>query len=569
MYRNNKNREEKNYYISGGNGFLEGLEFSSLMIPIDNRSKGLLRLSVEQKIKMLELKVELHKLMFDLSDVKLVNTIMKGIIERCDQNPLNNDSIFNSITSRIIGSFRYNYYQLEDLSGKFKFINEYDDLNEEIDFPGDIFGWKMKLFVRDIKRMQRYINSFLFNYPIILDTLRFVENRASSLKPAAENESLFEEPIKTATGENEIIEPEERTLIDEILEFLIISPQLLSYLIHLTLNYFRFFKISCLEQNEKKLTVKLDHIVPCELLINRSYLYGLLKSIENVSLDTVNLHTKNLSKFIYNYEDKLGNIELCCCNFILFFFCIRHLIETHKTWVSNNINDLFLNVDTQIRMLNQYIPKISGIPIKYEKCEKEELESPASEIKRISEKYSYMKSMDQEKFVEFVFDEVGKNTKEPTGINIGIKNILDLDSLVQNKNLENEFINKFDKSNLNMILSYHKTEDGKISSNAFDLFMKYLENPVVIITEKERANLIPNNILNCFEKLKNLLNDTNFRKDDINTQHYYEKLINVLPEDFQFSNVLYMIYQIIVPYMNYFHNIRLFEDVFLTTYKIE
>lgn len=547
---------------------MKDLEFSSLMIPIDNKVKGLIRISVEQKIKMLELKVELHRLMFDLNDVKLVNTIMKGIIERCDQNPLNNDSIFSTINSKILKSFRYNYYQLEDLSNKFKFINEYDDLNEEVEFPGDIFGIKMKLFVRDVRRIQRFINSFLFNYPIILDTLRFIENKAESLKPAAENGSYFEEPIKTAAGENELVELDERTLIDQILEFLIISPQLLSYLIHLILNYYRFFKISECNLSEKKLTVKLNSIVPCELAVNKSYLYGLMKSLENVSLDTVNLHTKNLTKFMYNYADKLGNIELCCCSFILFFFSLRHLIETHKTWLETNIDDVFLNVDGQIRMLNKYIPKISGIPVEYVKCEKEEEDSPAAEIKRISEKYAYMKSMDQEKFAEFVFNETGQ-PKTAAGINIGIKNILDLDKLASNKESVSEFIERNEKQNLNSILSYQKTEDNKITTNSFSLFLKYIENPVVLVTDKEKTSSIPNNVLNCFEKLKSLLNDSNFRKEDINTQHYYEKLMNVLPEDFQFPNAMYIIYQIIVPYMNYFHGVKLFEDVFLTTYKIE
>ena len=538
------------------------------MIPIDNNKKGLLRLSVEQKIKLLELKIELHMLMIDLSDPNLVNTIMKSIIEKCDYNPLNNDSIFSSINSKIVDTYRYNYYQLEDLSEKFKFINEYSNLNEEIVLPKEIFNWNMKLFVRDIKRMQRYINSFLFNYPIILDTLRFVENRTSSLKPAAENGSLFEEPIKTAAGENNLIEPEERTLIDEILEFLIISPQLLSYLVHLILNYYRFFDLSNIESTEKLTTVKLNSIVPCELSVNKSYLYGLIKSIENVSLDTVNLHTKNLSKFMYNYANKLGNIEICCCNFILFFFSIRHLIETHKTWLLNNISDVFLNVDGQIRMLNKYIPKISGIPLKYEKCDKEEKDSPSAEIKRISEKYSYMKSMDQEKFAEFVFEEIGKNPKTAAGINIGIKNILDIEALSKNKESVSEFIEQQDKSKLNMILSYQKTENDKITTNAFSLFLKYLENPVVLVTEKEKTSLIPNNVLNCFEKLKGILNDSNFRKEDICTQHYYEELIKILPDDFQFPNMMYIIFQIIVPYMNYFHNVKLFEDVFLTTYKI-
>ena len=136
-----------------------------------------------------------------------------------------------------------------------------------------------------------------------------------------------------------------------------------------------------------------------------------------------------------------------------------------------------------------------------------------------------------------------------------------------NASNDSEFIDRKDKSNLNLILSYQKTENNKITTNAFSLFLKYLENPVVLVTEKDKTSLIPNNVLNCFEKLKSLLNDSNFRKEDINTQHYYEKLMEVLPEDFQFPNVMYIIYQIIVPYMNWFHGIKLFEDVFLTTYK--
>ena len=536
------------------------------MIPIDNKVKGLLRFSIEQKIKLLELKVELHRLMFDLNDVKLVNTIMKGLIERIDQNPLNNDSIFSSINSKIIKQFNYNYYQLEDLSNKFKFINEYDDLNEEIDFPGDIFKCKMRLFVRDIKRMQRFINSFLFNYPIILDTLRFVEKRTSGLVlPAAESEGLFNEPVKTAVEKEEetLVENNERTLIDEILEFLIISTPLLSYLIHLILNYYRFFNISKINKTDNKLTISLNGIVPNELYINKAYLLGLISSLEKVSLDIVNLHTKNLVKFIYNYSEKLSNIELCCCNYILLFFCIRHLLETHKNWLNNNLEEVFCNSNSQIKLLNKYIPKISGLPIEYQYCEKEE---KLTDVQKISEQYKYMKSIDQEKFAEFVFNDLDQPPNSAAGINIGLRNVLDLDTLFQNKEQTSEFIDQQQK-NLISLLSYQKNED-KVITNAFSLFLKYIENPVVLVTEKDKVHQLPNNVVNCFEKLKSLLNDNNFKKENINTQYYYEKLMKILPEDFQFSNTLYIIYQIIIPYMYYFYDVKMFEDVFLTTYKI-
>ncbi len=539
------------------------LEFSTLMIPIDNKAKGLLRFSIEQKIKLLELKVELHKLMFDLNDVKLVNTIMKGLIERIDQNPLNNDSIFSSINSKIVREFTYNYYQLEDLSMKFKFINDYYDLNEEIDFPGEIFKCNMKLFVRDIKRMQRFVDSFLFNYPIILDTIRFVERKISL--PAAENEGLYNEPVKSAAEKEEtIIENTERTLIDEVLEFLIISPQLLSYLVHLILNYYRFYNLTNVEKNSNDLILSFNSIIPNELYINKAYLLGLLTSIENVSLDTVNLHTKNLVKFVFNYYDKLNNIELCCCNFILLFFCIRHLMETHKTWLNQNLKEVFCNVQSQIKILNKYIPRISGLPIDYKYCEKEE---ELTDVKDISEKYNYMKSIDQEKFAEFVFNDLDHPPNSAAGIKIGLKNLINLNNLLENKEQTSEFIDK-QHQHLNLLTSYQKKEEDKIITDAFRLFLKYVENPVVLVTEKDKVHNIPNNVINCFEKLKSLLNDNNFKKEYINTQYYYEKLSEVLPDDFQFPNTLYIIYQIIIPYMYYFHDITLLEDVFLTTYKI-
>lgn len=542
------------------------LEFSSLMIPIDNKVKGLLRFSIEQKIKLLELKVELHKLMFDLNDVKLVNTIMKGLIERIDLNPLNNDSIFSSINSKIIKCFNYNYYQLEDLSMQFKFINQYRDLNEEINFPGDIFQCNMRLFVRDIKRMQRFVDSFLFNYHIILDTVRFVDKKTSSLtSPAAESEGLFNDPPKPAAGKEEktLVENNERTLIDEILEFLIISPPLLSYLVYLILNYYRFFNLTDINKTDNKLPISFNSIIPNELYINKAYLLGLISSLESISLDIVNLHTKNLVKFVYNYSDKLSNIELCSCNYILLFFCIRHLLETHKNWINNNLEEVFCRPKVQIKILNKYIPKISGLPIEYSYCEKEE---ELTDVQKISEKYNYMKSIDQEKFAEFVFNDLDQPPNSAAGIKIGLRNILDLNNFLQNKEQSNEFIDQQQK-NLITLLSYQKN-DNKIITKAFSLFLKYIENPVILVTEKDKVHQVPNNVVNCFEKLKSLLNDNNFKKEHINTQYYYEKLMEVLPEDFQFPNTLYIIYQIIIPYMYYFHDISMFEDVFLTTYKI-
>jgi len=340
---------------------VERIEFSSIIVPIDNKVKGLIRLSIEPKIKFLELKSEVHMLMFDLNDNDLVNTLMKSIVDQCDINPINNDSIFNSVSSKIVSQNTYNYYQLEELSEFFSFINSYKDLNEIVTIP-EIFGVRtVSLLVRDIKRLQRYVNGFLFNYQMILDTLRYVDKKSEMISLKPREEGLFIEAAPPAEIEesNEII-IEKNTRIDDILEFLVISPQILGYAIHLIFNFYNYVNNSEISKvQDNKFIFKFGGIFPTDLSVNRAYVMGLTEAIDDVSLDKINLLMKNLVKYLVNYHEELSGVELSLILMALFFFSLRHLTETHRTWVFSNLDQVFCDKQFQSRRY------VSSVEFKY------------------------------------------------------------------------------------------------------------------------------------------------------------------------------------------------------------
>lgn len=560
------------------------MNFSSLIIPINNKSKGIFKFYIQNQFNNLELIIELHKILFNIDDIELINTVMKSITDKCDVNPLNNEDIFNSISTKIIIKKNLNYYQIEEIISNLDFIQNYSDLNEKIQLPSNLFGIKVTISVRDVKRIQRYINSFLFNYSILLDTIRYVDNQINNQinKPSGLFDNINNENCTNAKAtlsscsapraasdstsnsvEDAVAIKIGKTMVDEILEFLIVSPHLQSYLIHLICNYYRYFKISEINKKEdKNIILCFGNIFQNDLSINKPYILGLIESIQKVSLEKINLLTKNLIKYIFTVSNEIQPLQIQACVYILFFYSLRHILETHESWVKDNIENIFSNCKNQEKILNKYITKISDYPIKFVFKPEKEIENQEYNIDEISTKYNYLKELDQEKFADYVFDETSKGHTDDS-FEIGIKNILNVDKLIDYKTLKSDLIENKVLQNLNSLIYYQrKPENKKIITDTFKHFLKFIDNPVYITTIKN--SIIPNNILNSFEMLKNILNDKNFNNTEINTFQYYKILKKFFPNDFQFTNYLYIIYQIIIPYMYYFYNISEFEDCFLT-----
>ena len=158
----------------------DAYEFSSLVVPIDDQVKGLVRMVVVSRLgKLLELEVEIHQLKLNTNDPDLVRTLMKSVVDRLDNNPSGGDDLFNSFSSNVVRKHTYNYYGIEDLVQRFGFLREVDrgDPDARIRVPRELFDVGFTLLVRDVRRLKRFVDALLFNYHLIVDTIRYVDRR--------------------------------------------------------------------------------------------------------------------------------------------------------------------------------------------------------------------------------------------------------------------------------------------------------------------------------------------------------------------------------------------------------
>lgn len=561
--------------------------FSSLYVPIDNKLKGLVKIYILNEVKFLEMVVEIHQILFDINDSNLIKTIMKSITDQCETNPTNNDNIFNSISTKILGVKKINYYELENLVEKFKFLNQYnkDDLNQLIQLPSELFGFSAKIPLRHVYRIKRYTESFLFNYTVLSDILKYVDMHIGEKEhPPIDQNVLLPGLDQSGSDRNNVIKKDqnskenesslevqknEKSRIDQILDFVAICPQLFNYCLYQIFNFFPILKLTSVEVSDNKILFYCPEIFPYSTHFNRSYILGLIESIEKIEIGKINLLIKNLIKMIFNDEKKITSCESHICILILFFFALRHLIETHKNWIENHIDLIFSELELQLKMLNKYITQISGIQVNFLKKEpnQDDLDESISEIEQVSKKYIHLKNLDQFEFANIVYNELKQlEPKSKNPLKITTRNILNIEKYLKNQETPCDFIqNSFaNRMNLTLLKYQPSQKNPKIITELLEIFLNYVENPVSLVAVKNGNHSIPNNILNLFEALKNFLNDENFHKSDINTLDYVLRLQQILPDDIPFTNVLFLVYQLIIPYMYYFYDVCIFDDCFLT-----
>lgn len=546
------------------------MNFSALIVPINNRVKGIIKLEILKSYESLILSVNFYKILFSSSDECLQDSIMDSLFESCKRDPTNSSNIFNSISTELIVSKKFNYSQLEDLSEKFNFINGNTDLDKKFALPCGVFGPAAILTVRDIKRMQRYVDSLLFNFNILNDTFRFTNKIESKIKNEKSDDNLFQKEVSPVSIISEEKENIEVTLIDHIFNFLSLDTQCIGYLIDLIYNYYRYYNDSSISiSTDNVLCVESSNLFSNVISFNKPLLLNIFESINTTSLDKSNLIVKNCIKFIENNKDNLENIHIKSLLFILLLYSLRHLNENYKLWYLNNIDSIVRDVKIQEKILNTYCNKISDISVSF-KINNNSNDNflDDNNLEEISKKYEYIKNIDQYKFITSVFSEFKQNDFIVAAPNLGSKVILNVEDLLNHEEKETELINSKLPKMKNYLLAFNRnTKNPKIITELFYHFLQFLNNPVYITMLPKKK--FPINIIKSFDVLKEILNDINFKKENNQTYNYYLILKNYFPEDFSYSNYLLIIYQIIIPHMYYYHKLIFFEDSFLNLYKIE
>ena len=120
-------------------------------------------------------------------------------------------------------------------------------------------------------------------------------------------------------------------------------------------------------------------------------------------------------------------------------------------------------------------------------------------------------------------------------------------------NILNNF--KFGKKDINLIFNYDF--NNKYLTESYKLFNEYIKNPDIFVLQNINSEL--KWLVNSFEKIQNIV--LNIDKNDNNLLRYYITLQKEF-DTFTHMNLLFIIYQLIIPYMYLNYNIDTFLDYF-------
>ena len=578
--------------------------YSSLILPLDyNNFKGLFTVNISKKINNLIVVLDVVRIKF--TDDSVSETIMNTIHELIDSNPPDIKSVLNTVNTESIIYQEMNYGQVEKfydvISNIFRKYQSGNDFSKYIPFSNKSSKIKIYIQVLYVRRLLRYLRSYLDNYQFFTDIIRYINTQISG-KNKVQSDELFTNYLNPSSQQstdtnlnnnknsdnsqdNRLDETDSQTLVKDpdeitdsyfkdIVDFLVLDPQTIGYLIQLIMNYYIYYPDSSLidESGNDKITIKSLPIFPNIISINKTFIVTLFDSLESTSLSKSNLIIKNVIKYLEKNKSTINHIHIKCLIYVLFIYSIRHILEINKNWIINNLDNIIYNVDIQNKILNTYISKIintniiiqltSDLSNYHESIESESL------INEISSKYKYLSNINQEEFANKVYEEYS-NTPEKNitdDFNIGLHSVLDITKIIASNSDsdDNQLIEIKLPRTKNILLNYeYDQENNKIITKEFKYFLKYCTNPIAI--KVMESNLI----FKYFDVLKDkILNDTNIKKESINTYYYYKLLQKHLPNETPFYVYLLLIFKIIVPYMYYYYGSTIFEDTFLFTYKL-
>lgn len=559
------------------------MKFSSFVILVDIKNfAGLIKLSIEQEKDGLGMTFELFQIKFNIDEPSIKEKIIDSIRQKCDRDPTNVSAIFSSLSVECKVSEKFNYYQLEDLDNNLSIIDTYTDLNEFKPIVG--FKVKGQLAVRDLKRIKRFVSSFLNNYNIISDTVRFAYNQQKQIdEKQQETISKNIETVVEKESSEELDVVSKDSLMTECLKFMSLAPQTLGHLIHLCLNYYRFYDDAFIEKEDRKLIINTPNIFTVNGVYNKIFMSSLFDSLKSISKDKVTLIIKNITNFMYNKSDELKSYHIKTLSYILFIYCVRYIQENYAQWCTKNIDKIITDINTQHKMISTYLPRILNNELGFEIIYKI---NPITKINdfnlnldtddlvdEFSSKFSYVKTISQEKFADMIFSEMSKFKKEKTECEIpqiGVKTILDIKNYFpqsENKNNISKMLITNKNNSLSTKLLFYKKHDKipGIITEAYYHFQKFLENPISITTIPQ--NTVPKTVLKTFDVLKNILSDKNLSEKTNSTYYFYSLLEKTFGNKLDFNQMLYIIYQIIIPYQYQIYNMEYFEDSFLNLYS--
>ena len=484
-------------------------------------------------------------LIINLSRLKTWDNSILQQLQRIEYGEID---ILSIVTLENVTSIKLSFQHIVNYKSYLEGVHISDDKSYVVVFVNQtvkVYLNKMQLHV-----LKLYIKSLHDNYFLLRNLLNahlvtpLPEPLISTIQKTEESEEIKESVV-------EIVE-ESTPALDKL--FYLCGTYLIrSVMIGFMFNNYRYFNnTTCNRTVVDDITT-----ITSSNLLSGSYKFFKSFLIANASLDkdTVIFYIKKIV-LLLKEESKLTSspLYLAAVLFLLLIYCIRFIMRC------NDIKE-FEQYSRGIFDYMSYQKYVIEHALKELELSSKDLvfnfianTSNNTILEELSEKYKYLIPLSQEDFMNAVLS--NKTMNRPLDFSINGGDIIDITKYFQNERLSNSDIN-------NLIHYFPSGENNRIITDAYKYFVEYTKNPSSIIALKDED--IPISVLKLFEILKKILTPQKMPKDLVSTMSYYKILCESLPDAKLISHqtLLYVIYQIIIPYQYDMNNITQFCDVFL------
>jgi len=557
------------------------------------QTQAILKFKISRTVQEFIITFELYHLHIKQNQQDIYN-----LIEQQCQTINANNQVLEKFNNDLISSINLNYYDVEQQLPVLKFqIESLDSTNNLQRYNITLFN-HMQLILNRIELIRIYndLESFYKNYMILELCLKMVSESTDVITPMVTKICDYKDSYKISPHKKEesnliiipdgdmaytdIIMPDINIEIEsddsnidqeqikssqyKFIFDLCLTTSVQNILITQLMNYYLFINdnIIQIDTNEKKdMKINIPNLF-ANILFNKHYFESILFSLINIDVDDVKII---MVKCLKNLTKTIEPLVILSITLILYLYCLRLIYDSHTNFVLNSFNFLFNDSEIQTKVLNSQLKtyftnfniEYLVIDISIESLRDTQIDN---QIIELSKSKQYLKNVSHEEFAKIIFNNINQNN-----INVLSHNILDLNNFKNIKlEMSSEIIFNSDSINNNQIiqllLQYDFTENVQYITPGLDMFMTYMTDPDEFYSLSKQPTNIPKTVLNLFPVLKQTLSTIDNLCD--NTFMYYNSLCDNIstPNDFDHLSLLYVVYQIIIPYFYTYYKIKIFNN---------
>jgi len=536
-----------------------------LFISFNNSKYGLIKLNIIKPLQNIEMKIEFYRIVSQ--DTK----VLQNIYSNCINNSINKNML-NTCSNELINEKILNLKECEDLCDRLEFIKNEQKTQDNFIVINLYEGLKIPINTHNIHHIYNFVYAFYNNYNIMESMVRL------NLLTARSVDNDVEYPNEKIIKKQEDINLINNNPIDELENIfaLINNNSIKMGLINNIFNNYEYINDIKFENDE----LIFSNIINNYSEISPQYLNSLIISNGQNQTDNVIHILLKLYQMILDEKYNKNTLYLTMIIYLIFIYTICNFMNKHFEYTSSRLDEILFNLELQENIMNRLLnsEKIfenfkDKIKFKYNKKEINENEiniEDKKKISQLSEKYQYLKSISQKEFIDSIYNEFIEchNKESPSLLQLSNKKVININNFL-NKEQKNTHQNLFgnmdlkvEQENLSFNLLNYQTVSNRIITITYNYILKYIKDPTVVLSIKN----IPKNIINLFDLLSTeVLNNSTITKDNINTLNYYNILKQKLPDIQKFDSItiLFIIFQIMIPYSYDMYKNEIFEDYLL------